>query len=211
MRRKKAALAAGEPWPPVTEPHQTSKEQRRIAAAIQLINVTLCGGACYFYNVAGLKILQTQGYTDFRLVRGGMIYRSGPDPLDGIFFCGPDNVEFVHPLIGWMGHWWIESEDRKTLIDFSMHQWREGADRDAATMPHEKVGLKPIQWDAPPTSFYWGPREGIADSCPRPGALPRVGRAFYTPNYDATPEHSEDMDYIIEMIYIKALSKLQSN
>lgn len=152
------------------------RKQQQIAEAIGFVSIHTVGGSCMYYNLMAKAILDELGITT-RLVHGGMVYRVGPDQLDGVFFCGADNQ-----AAGMMQHYWLETPDGQ-IIDFSSKEWKESAAMDVTA-----TGLPPINWQVDPPPYIWTKRANVVD--PNPGYLPRIGKAFY--NADASYDRLED-------------------
>jgi hypothetical protein len=110
-------------------------------------------GYCFFRVMSGIAVLTMLGIPS-SVVRGGMLFRAGEDPLrDVLAYCGPGNRLFV-TKDAMLGHYWLVSG--LDLIDFTPGDWRADAQRLFTTAPAAEKALGPIQWTAPAVpDFLW--------------------------------------------------------
>jgi hypothetical protein len=115
-------------------------------------------GFCFFGAISALVTLTMLG-VPATLVRGGMIYRAGPDPRrDVIAWCGPDNHLLLSTEETFFGHYWLVSGP--DLIDFTVGDWRSDAKRHLRSASPEERALGPVQWTTPALpDFFWGARK----------------------------------------------------
>jgi hypothetical protein len=127
--------------------HERSPIKADIAAVVRSV-VFPPGGMCWYRALVGLYAWQTLKIPA-EICGGGMIYRTGPDPIrDALAFYGPGNYGCFQ-LGGFTGHAWLRSGS--DLIDFSVGDWRE-------PVKHlEEVGpqMEPLIWAVPrPPAFF---------------------------------------------------------
>jgi hypothetical protein len=137
---------------------------------------SVVGEGCCFGRAATGHLVLTELGIPSKLVFGGLLFRAGPDPLrDLLCFCGPNGQGCV--IAGKIfAHQWIQSG--RNIVDFSVGDWREDAERPANEVEAHQSGIKDfaIQWTAPELpDFVWTDREHLTQ-----GGHPAVGQARYT-------------------------------
>jgi hypothetical protein len=125
-------------------------------------------------------------------------------------FAGPDNAGVIIKGSGGLCHVWLRVGT--DIADFSVGDWQNLDARTELDVAGSPLG--PIRWEITPPSYWWRPRQQLADAW-RPTGSPDLGEAWYGPFHDDAHEvrkmvaaiHDElkhDIADAVEVVFGKA-------